>query len=522
VKSALSPKSLVGRTLGGSVLAATLAAAALVLLLVSLLGLRSSIDREARSKDTVAAALVLQGKVSDYESALRGYLLTTNGGFLTSLEQARRALGPAHGELAQLVSRDPEARRRVRIAWNQVQSYRTDYAEPLVTIAGIDPSAVTGYVARTEARRRTEDIRRAFADVIGLEQARALRRRNSVQVDTERVIAAAVTAAAFAVLLIVALGLWLARHVSARLASASAAATELATGDLTTRLDERGATELAELARAFNGMARSLELSRHELLSQNEQLVESERQKSELITIVSHELRTPLTSLLGFTNLLLTRPFEEADRRRYLEIVHRESRRLAAIVDTFLDLRSIEEGRLELRRQQVDLSTLAREQASFLLSHAPDHSLALRLPNEPALVVADADRLSQVVANLISNAVKYSPEGGPVELVVLDTDGRVRLEVTDHGIGIPIEDQPRVFTKFFRGRATDSGIPGTGLGLAVSREIVEAHGGSIGFVSASGRGSTFWIELPKHAPPPEPAPRGPRQRERNDARVGAR
>ena len=185
--------------------------------------------------------------------------------------------------------------------------------------------------------------------MIALEQARALRRRSSVQTDTGRAIGAALAAAVVAVLLIVALGVWVARHVSARLARATAAASEVATGDLTARLDEQGAVELAELARAFNGMARSLEHGRRELLSQNAQLVESERQKSELITMVSHELRTPLTSLLGFTNLLLTRRFEEEDRRHYLEIVHRESRRLSAIVDTFLDLRSIEEGRLELR-----------------------------------------------------------------------------------------------------------------------------------------------------------------------------
>src|SRR5262249_45222950 len=161
----------------------------------------------------------------------------------------------------------------------------------------------------------------------------------------------------------------------------------------------------------------------------------------------------PLTSLLGFTNLLLTRPFEEEDRRHYLEIVHRESRRLAAIVDTFLDLRSIEQGRLELHTQPLDLASLARDQATFLLGHSHDHSLPLDLPDSGALVLGDPDRLSQVVANLISNAVKYSPEGGPVELVVLEVDGKVRLEVTDHGLGIPIEDQPRVFTKFFRGQA---------------------------------------------------------------------
>jgi signal transduction histidine kinase len=498
----LLPNTLVARIVGGAVLAAVLAAGALALLLLSLLDLRSSIDHEAQSKDTVAAALVFQSQVNAYESALNAYLLTNNRSFLATLQATRDLLGPEHRQLSQLVAHDPQARNRVSAAWSNVQSYIQDYAVPLVGIAAIDAAAARGSVSKSEARRYSDQIRHAFNSVIALEQARALRRRNSVQSGTRRAIAAALVAAVLAVLLIVALGVWVARHVSARLARASAAATEIATGDLAVRLDEQGPAEISELARAFNGMARSLEQGRHELLAQNAQLVESERQKSELITMVSHELRTPLTSLLGFTNLLLTRHFEEEDRRHYLEIIHRESRRLSAIVETFLDLRSIERGRLELDRPPVDLAGLARDQATFLLSHTPDHSLALRLPDEPALVAADEDRLSQVVANLISNAVKYSPEGGPVELVVLEVEGRVRLEVTDHGLGIPIEDQPRVFTKFFRGRATDSGIPGTGLGLAVSREIVEAHDGSIGFVSASGRGSTFWLELPRHTPRP--------------------
>jgi signal transduction histidine kinase len=499
------PRTLVGRIVGGSLVAAAVASVALVVLVVSLLGLRHSIGEETHSNDTVNAALVLEGRVSTYESALHAYLLTTNRGFLVSLEQARRLLAPAHALLDALVAGDPEERVRVAGTWAEVQSYLRDYADPLVTIARIDPDAARSSVAASEAKRRSDAIDSGFSGVIGLERARASARSDSVRTDTTRAIVAAVAAAVLAVLLIVALGRWVARHVGGRLARATAAASAIATGELTVRLPEGGASELAELSRAFNGMARSLEQGRRELVAQNERLVESEQQKSELITMVSHELRTPLTSLLGFTNLLLARRFDESDQRRYLEIVHRESRRLAAIVETFLDLRSIEEGRLELQRQAFDLAQLAREQAGFLLAHAPDHTLGLDLPAQEALVLADRDRLSQVVANLISNAVKYSPAGGSVEVVVIAADDRVRLEVTDHGLGIATEDQPRVFTKFFRGQAAGHGIPGTGLGLAVAREIMEAHEGTIGFVSAPGGGSTFWIELPSHLPAARPA-----------------
>ena len=118
------------------------------------------------------------------------------------------------------------------------------------------------------------------------------------------------------------------------------------------------------------------------------------------------------------------------------------------------------------------------------------------MPEEPLPVIGNPDRLRQVIGNLLSNAIKYSPQGGIVELTAEADDGAVRVEVRDEGIGIPAPQHPQIFTKFFRGDAAASGIPGTGLGLAVSRDIVESHGGRIGFTSAEGEGATFFVELP--------------------------
>src|SRR6185437_14721025 len=233
--------------------------------------LRRSIDQETHSNDTVNAALVLEGRVSTFESALHAYILTTNKGFLTSLEDARRRLEPAHARLLALVDDDAEERDRVADTWANVQSYLQDYANPLVTIARIDPDVARSSVAANEAKRRTDAIDAGFAGVISLERTRAAARTSSVHTDTTRAIVAAVVAG------IVALGRWVARHVGERLARATAAASEIATGELTVRLAEGGATELAELARAFNGMARSLEQGRRELIAQNERLVESEQ-----------------------------------------------------------------------------------------------------------------------------------------------------------------------------------------------------------------------------------------------------
>jgi signal transduction histidine kinase len=494
------PRTLAGRILGGSALTAALATAALGLLALSVIALRTSVDREAHSRDTLVAALRLEQTFAELEASLRGYLLTTNEVFLEPWRTTRRELVPAERRLATLVAVDREQQQRVAELSRQIHAYLVDYGDPLIQLARINPAIVRGAVAIDERRRRSASITSLFGRIVSVENGRAASRRASVDTNSGRAIAAAVACAALAAIWILVAGLLIARAVRRRLGGAAAAASQIAGGDFAVRLDERGPRELQHLAGSFNAMARSLDDGRRELLEQNARLEESERQKSELITVVSHELRTPLTSLLGFTNLLLARSFGEEEQRRYIGIVHEESRRLAGLVETFLDLRSIEEGRLELRRGPVAVGSLVREQAEFLLAHAPLHELALRLPEDDVVVDADADRLAQVVANLVGNAVKYSPDGGPIEVVVLPSTSEVRIEVTDHGRGIAPDDQPHVFTKFFRGAATEAGIPGTGLGLSVAREIVEAHGGEIGFISAPARGSTFWIELPRPAP----------------------
>jgi signal transduction histidine kinase len=293
------------------------------------------------------------------------------------------------------------------------------------------------------------------------------------------------------------LGFYLAHSIGRPVRAAAAAATELAAGNLSARLLETGPDEVGELTRAFNSMADSLEQSSRALEEQNELLLEQSRLKSELVSIVSHELRTPLTSIIGFTDVVLTRRLDETARNRYLAIVQEQARRLAGLVDDFLDLQRIEEGRLELRQELIDVVALLCEQEQVFAAQSTRHTLKFELPpDRPLAVRGDRDRLAQVLGNLISNAIKYSPAGGQVELAGEGGDDLVRVRVRDHGIGIPIEQQPSIFTKFFRGSAPLQGISGTGLGLALAREIVEAHGGRIGFSSAADRGSTFWIELP--------------------------
>src|SRR5207247_5949085 len=210
-------------------------------------------------------------------------------------------------------------------------------------------------------------------------------------------------------------GIYLARSIAQPVREVADGATRLATGELGTRLRVAGPKEVSELTAAFNVMASSLGQNQAVLATQNEQLRESDRLKSELVSIVSHELRTPLTTILGFTNVLLSRDVDEQSRSHYLGIIDAQARRLSDLVRDFLDVKRIQEGGLELRRELIDMTALLREQARFLFMETESHRLKLDLRDDRLPVVGDKDRLTQVVANLLSNAVKYSPAGGLVE-----------------------------------------------------------------------------------------------------------
>jgi PAS domain S-box-containing protein len=224
-----------------------------------------------------------------------------------------------------------------------------------------------------------------------------------------------------------------------------------------------------------------------------------DRLKDELVSTVSHELRTPLASIRGFVELLLMRDYPPDERREFLGIVDQEIKRLGKLIDDFLDLQRLEASSgAKYRMEPLDLREILEHGATVIGATSAAHALEIDLPADPLPVAGDRDRLEQAVLNLLSNAVKYSPDGGTVRLRAERAGGRVLVHVRDEGIGMSPETLEQLFTKFFRADNTATrGIGGTGLGLALVREIAEAHGGQVEARSQLGKGSEFTLSLPE-------------------------
>ncbi len=270
-------------------------------------------------------------------------------------------------------------------------------------------------------------------------------------------------------------------------------------------LDE--ASQVRAYSHELEEKSLALEAATAELRAANERLKELDRLKDDFMSSVSHELRTPLTSIRAFSEMLLDDPdIALPDRMRFLGIIVSETERLTRLVNQVLDLAKIESGHAEWHNSDIDMCALVEQAVDTTAQLFRDRGAAVELvlPDEAPHLKADHDRLVQVMLNLLSNAAKFVPQGaGRIRVALRSEAGQVRVEVSDNGPGIPPELHGVIFEKFRQGGDERSRPQGTGLGLPISRQIVEHFGGRLWVESSPGRGTVFTFVLPLHAPHPD-------------------
>ena len=218
--------------------------------------------------------------------------------------------------------------------------------------------------------------------------------------------------------------------------------------------------------------------------------------RQDFVSLVSHELRSPLSAVVGGAKTLQQRwpDLSDDQRNTLLALIVGEAKRLASLVDDLLDSASIDAGSFSYAFTDVDVGALTREAVATAAAAQDGVEVVARLPEALPVVRGDAARLRQVLANLIDNAIKYSPAGAVVEVEAAEHGGRLEIAVIDHGTGIAFENQAAIFERFGRVAGPDA-KPGTGLGLYIARSIAEAHGGTVAVASSPGRGARFTLTL---------------------------
>ncbi|QOR68884.1 response regulator [Cytobacillus suaedae] len=225
---------------------------------------------------------------------------------------------------------------------------------------------------------------------------------------------------------------------------------------------------------------------------------EVDQMKSEFVSTVSHELRTPLASVLGFTELLLYKELKPERQKKYLTTIYQEAKRLTALINDFLDVQRMEAGKQSYEKKYEDIIPIIKDVLDTNQVNTQEHTIKLVNKASESIILCDKDKIAQVFNNLVSNAIKYSPNGGEIVLTILEEEEFLKVDIKDPGLGIPTEAIPNLFQKFYRIDNSDRRkIGGTGLGLAIVKEIVEAHEGFLEVKSVIKEGSTFTVAFPQ-------------------------
>ncbi|MBI2761770.1 MAG: CHASE3 domain-containing protein [Chloroflexi bacterium] len=429
------------------------------------------------------------------ETLARTYALSGEAVLKRQLQDARTGFNQTLREAETLPDLDATSRELLRQQKATADRWYIEVGQREIQLkdAGRD-DLLTALVRNGAGRRMVEDFRttnaefRSYLDQLGRQEA------SQAQRDARRGGILIVFAIGFAATCGLG-GLWYVRRgVLAPVKQIMAAVGAVGAGRLDVRVEPSGAKEFRALGGAFNDTVAAMEAA-------EEDRRRLEQLKTDFISVVSHELRTPLTSIQGYTEFVLDGDAGEItpEQREYLQIALSNTVRLVDLVNDLLDLSRIESGRFDLERAPVDLGGVVEEALTTMrpILQAKSQQLSVDVAAGLAPVEGDRRRLVQVAINLLSNASKYTPEGGAVTVSVEPGGGSVRLVVRDTGQGMRPEDLAHLFERFFRARSPDArAVTGTGLGLAITKSIVELHGGQIAVQSALGVGSRFEVTFP--------------------------
>jgi two-component system phosphate regulon sensor histidine kinase PhoR len=294
---------------------------------------------------------------------------------------------------------------------------------------------------------------------------------------------------------VIIMGFYVSRGIIGPLSEMTEVARSITAGDFSRRLKLKGTDELAILAASLNRMS-------DELAQKMESLEKASLIKTDLVANVSHEMKTPLTSILGYIETLEDGALEDSDNaRRFLSIIRRQARGLSNTINDLLELSELERAEAgELEMEELDLRELLREVAAGFdnAAGAKRQALLIGYKGDDMRVMGDRLKIEHALINIIDNAVKYTPEGGEINVLIRDKGERKDISVSDTGIGIPVEHLGRVFERFYRvDKARSRRVGGTGLGLAIVKHTVALHGGSVKIDSEPGKGTVVTISLPK-------------------------
>jgi signal transduction histidine kinase len=455
------------------------------------LSYRAEVRRADAVRETLLGLQELRGEVLSAETGLRGYTLTRRPSFLAPYREAFPRIAQQEQRVYALL---PEATRpRLKEIQAVVEDWHTGFAETVLSrLRAGRARAAMEVIDAGAGKARIDRVRRLVADLAASERARLVREQDRLALLSTVGLAAIAAAFLLAVLGAMVLRRRLEERVGRPMTALADAARAFGDGDLGQRVSVRGGVGEVEVAAdAFDDMAARIE----EMVLR---LRELDELKSHFVASVSHELRTPLTSVSGFVGVLLEpggEPLSDG-QREMLAIVKRNAGYLEALIDDLLLLARLESGQMTLELRDVDVAELLEELCAELQPAVHERAIALDVEADGRPVVAaDRARLRQTFVNLVGNAIKFSPPAGRVAVRALSEGEEAVVEICDEGPGIPEDELPRLCERFFRA-STAVGVKGTGLGLTISREIVELHGGRLEVRSTLGEGSTFRVHLP--------------------------